>query len=73
MSSGVVVAFPDRHSEDGERWEAWVGESAIARHFGVSSRTVRRWRGEGMPSRLLGGSRRYRISQAEVWHERRAG
>ena len=28
-------------------------------------------REEGMPSHLIGGSRRYRISQAEAWHERR--
>jgi hypothetical protein len=70
--TGLVVAFPGRRAESGELWEPWVGESVIARHFGVSARTVRRWRGEGMPSRLIGGSRRYRISFAEAWHERRS-
>jgi phage terminase Nu1 subunit (DNA packaging protein) len=68
----VVVAFPTRRAEDGELWEPWVAEAALARHFGVSGRTVRRWREEGMPSHLIGGSRRYRISQAEAWHERRS-
>jgi hypothetical protein len=71
--SGVVLAFPDRRDHAGARWEPWVDEHVIARHFAVSPRTVRRWRGEGMLSKLLGGCRRYRISQAEAWHERRSG
>jgi hypothetical protein len=37
--SAHVIAFPARHA-DGERWEPWVDESAVARHFGVSARTV---------------------------------
>jgi hypothetical protein len=72
VKSDVVVAFPERRAEDGERWEPWVVEAVLARHFGVSGRTVRRWREQGMPSHLIGGSRRYRISQAEAWHERRS-
>ncbi len=52
-------------------WEPWLDDAAIARHFSVSARTVRRWRAEGMPSKRLGGVRRYRLSDAEAWHERR--
>jgi hypothetical protein len=70
--NGVVFAFPDRHTRDGVRWEPWVDETVIARHFDVSTRTVRRWRADGMPSKLIGCSRRYRISHAESWHERRS-
>ena len=65
-----VISFIPR-SRDGLLWEPWVSEEVVARHFGVSDRTVRRWRQEGMPSRLIGGARRYRISACEAWHERR--
>lgn len=72
MSKGTVVAFPERRSEEGQVWEPWVEEAVVARHFGVSARTVRRWRVEqGLPSRLIGGSRRYRIGEAERWHTTR--
>ena len=65
-----VVAFPVRKRE-GERWEPWLTEAAVARHCGVSCRTVRRWRLEGMPSRMLGGSRRFRLWEVEHWHAER--
>ena len=35
--TGVVVAFPERHAGNGERWEPWVEERVVARHFGVQS------------------------------------
>ena len=41
--------------------EPWLNEATVGRHFGVSTRTIRRWRLEGMPSRMLGGSRRFRL------------
>ena len=63
-----VIAFPTRRDDAGLPWEAWVDERAIARHFGASERTVRRWRVLGMPSHLFGGLRRYRISECEAWH-----
>lgn len=64
---GDVVPFPRRYV-GGEVWESWVDEQALARHFSVSTRTVRRWRAAGMPSMLVGSQRRYRISVAERWH-----
>jgi hypothetical protein len=39
-------------------------------HFKACDRTIRRWRSLGMPSRLFGGLRRYRISECEAWHAR---
>jgi phage terminase Nu1 subunit (DNA packaging protein) len=66
----TVLSFPQRR-QDGEVWEPWLDEKAIARHFGASTRTVRRWMRDGMPSRLIGGLRRYRLSQCEDWHEQR--
>ena len=67
---GVVVASPLR-TDGSALWEPWLDERAIARHFGVSTRTVRRWRMAGMPSRSIGGVRRYRLSACESWHEQR--
>jgi excisionase family DNA binding protein len=69
MTEARLVQFPLRRL-DGDRWEPWIDERALARYFGVSTRTVRRWRREGMPSRRVGGGRRYRISLADVWLDR---
>jgi phage terminase Nu1 subunit (DNA packaging protein) len=62
-----VIGFPVRW-RGGELWEPWVSETVIARHYSVSARTVRRWRAQGMPSRKLGSSRRFRLSDVERWH-----
>lgn len=64
---GSVIAFPARFDEHGHRWEPWISEAAIARHFGVTTRTVRKWRLNGLPSRRVEGSRRYRLSQVDAW------
>jgi phage terminase Nu1 subunit (DNA packaging protein) len=61
-----VVPF---RSRDGR--EPWVRASRIAEHFGVSTRTVQRWRAEGAPCLVIGGSVRYRISVVETWWEAR--
>lgn len=69
--SGQIVQFPAPHGEDGRPWEAWVDETVVARHFSASTRTVRRWMAQGMPSQLIGGLRRYRLGDCETWHEAR--
>ena len=67
-----IIQFPPRINE-GELWEPWLTEKAVALHFGVSERTVRRWRlVDGMPSRLFRGSRRFRLSQIEAWDRERS-
>src|SRR6478735_5867474 len=45
---GVVVPLR-RPTAGDEQWEPWVGERAVAMHYDVSTRTVRRWRAGGMP------------------------
>jgi len=69
--SGELLAFPARRAARVAGYEPWVGEEAVARHYAVSTRTVRRWRVAGMPSRLLGGRRRFRIGETERWHAER--
>jgi hypothetical protein len=67
-SRAVVIALPGReHGTNG--WEPWLDEHAVARHYGVSTRTIRRWRLSGMPSRAFEGTRRYRLSECDRWHE----
>jgi hypothetical protein len=66
-----VIAFPPR-GRGRDLWEPWVSDVVIARHCKVSTRTVRRWRVQGMPSRMLGGSRRFRLSEVERWHAERS-
>jgi hypothetical protein len=63
-----ILPFPERQ-RDGAVWEPWVGEQQVALHFSVSSRTVRRWRDQGMPSQQFGRSRRFRLTECERWHE----
>jgi hypothetical protein len=63
-----IVPSPVRHFADGT-WEPWVAEEVIARHYGVSPRTIRRWRRRGLPSKKFGGVRRYRLSDCVSWHE----
>ena len=69
--SGRLVAFPADRAVGLAAFEPWVDEAVVARHYSVSTRTVRRWRLAGMPSRLVGGQRRFRIGETERWHAER--
>jgi hypothetical protein len=68
QNSGTIVPFRPREARS---WDAWITEEAVAREYKVSTRTVRRWRRSGMPSRKFEGVRRYRLSECESWHEQR--
>jgi hypothetical protein len=68
-SVGVVVSMPTRTGAGTS--EPWMSERALALQFEVSTRTVRRWRAAGMPSRVFGGVRRYRLSECDGWHAQR--
>lgn len=65
----AVLSLPRRAGS--QAWEPWLAEGAIARHYDVSTRTIRRWRRLGMPSSVFGGVRRYRLADCEGWHEQR--
>jgi hypothetical protein len=45
--------------------ERWVTKSELAAHFGYSRRWVELRQREGLPSQLIGGQRRYRLSHVE--------
>jgi hypothetical protein len=45
--------------------EPWMSKASLARHFGVSTRTVERWVSRGCASRTIAGMRRFRLSDVE--------
>ena len=53
--------------------ERWVSKRELASHYGFTVRWVEYRLAEGMPSRLIGSRRRFRISEVDQWLHRRAG
>jgi len=47
--------------------EPWRSKREIAAFYSVSLRWIEARLGEGMPSRLIGGQRRLRLSEVDVW------
>jgi len=47
--------------------EPWVSKRQVAGYFGYSTRWVELRVREGMPSQMIGGHRKFRLSECEVW------
>jgi hypothetical protein len=47
--------------------EPWLSKRQVAAYFGFSTRWVELKVREGMPSRMIGGQRRFRASECEEW------
>lgn len=47
--------------------EPLVTARALCAHLGVSDRTLRYWRDQGMPHYAQAGTVRFRISEVETW------
>ncbi len=47
--------------------ERWRSKREIAGHYGFTIRWVERQVAKGMPNRLIGGQRRFQISQVDRW------
>lgn len=56
-----------RAVEHGHEPERWLTKDEIAAHYGFSVRWVELRLAEGMPSALIGGRRRLRLSETERW------
>ncbi len=52
--------------------EPYLRKRDLARHYGYSPRWVELRMREGLPSRLIGGERRYLLSQTDAWLAERA-
>lgn len=50
--------------------EPWVDKRAVAEFFGCGVRWVEMRVAEGMPSALIAGRRKFRVSEVEPWLER---
>ena len=59
---GEVVRLPRRPGA-----EPWLSKRQLADYFGFSSRWVELRLREGMPSEVIGGRRRFRVSECEEW------
>lgn len=68
MSSGQVAALRPE-----ECTEPWVSKRAVARHYGRSTRWIELRMRDGLPSRMLGGRRAFRLSEVEAWMAGRFG
>jgi excisionase family DNA binding protein len=64
----TVIPFPRRRD-----WEPWLSKRQLAVRLGYSTRWVELRVRDGMPSRMVGAQRRFRMSEVESWLERRAG
>ncbi len=47
--------------------EPFVTVDELAEHIGVTTRTLRRWRDQGMPHYMRGATLRFRVSEVEAW------
>lgn len=50
--------------------EGWVDKRGLAEHFGCGIRWIELRLRDGMPSAMIAGKRKFRISEAESWLER---
>jgi hypothetical protein len=64
-AAGAQVIDLPRRTE----WEPFLTKRDLAQHYRVTVRTIETWQSKGMPSRLRGGKRLYRLSEVEAWHE----
>jgi hypothetical protein len=50
--------------------EPWLDKKGIAEHLACSPRWIEDRVSEGMPSAMIAGRRKFRVSEAEPWLER---
>jgi hypothetical protein len=59
---GQVVRLPLRPGA-----EPWLSKRQVAGYFGYSTRWVELRVRDGMPSQMIGGHRKFRLSECELW------
>lgn len=60
--SAQIIPFPLRTD-----WEPELSKRQLAERFGYTTRWVELRMREGMPSRMVGAQRRFRLSECEQW------
>jgi predicted DNA-binding transcriptional regulator AlpA len=66
LTGASVIAFPRAVVR-----ESWLSKRQIADYFGRSTRWVELRVREGLPSKMIGGRRGFRLSEVEAWIDRR--
>lgn len=66
MTGGRLMLFPALADR-----EPWLSKQQVAGHYGRSTRWIELRMREGLPSRMLGGRRAFRLSTVDVWMEER--
>lgn len=66
--AGDIVVLPSARQH-----EPWVTKAQVAAHFGRSTRWVEMMARKGLPSRMIGGRRAYRLSEVDAWIRERFG
>jgi len=66
VSTGRLIAFPRTAAI-----EPWLSKQQVAGHYGRSTRWIELRMREGLPSRMLGGRRAFRLSTVDAWMEAR--
>ena len=66
---GGAVVFPFRRRPG---FEPWLTKRQLAAYLSYSTRWVEIRMREGLPSKLIGGQRRFHLSEVEAWIEERA-
>ncbi len=64
-TGAAVIPFPRAAVR-----EPWLSKRQIADYFGRSTRWVELRMREGLPSKMIGGQRGYRLSEVEAWLDR---
>lgn len=67
FAQGRLMAFPRGRTG----WEPWVSKQQVAAHLGYSTRWIELRMHEGLPSRKMGGRRKFQLSAVEAWLEER--
>jgi hypothetical protein len=64
LTGASVIAFPRAAVR-----EPWLSKRQIADHFGRSTRWVELRVRKGLPSKMIGGRRSFRLSEVEAWFD----
>jgi predicted DNA-binding transcriptional regulator AlpA len=66
FTGAAIIPFPRAAVR-----EPWLSKRQIADYFGRSTRWVELRMREGLPSKMIGGRRGFRLSEVEAWLDRR--
>lgn len=70
ISEALIEQIAERVAGLVEPRPRYLSRKALAVHYGVTERTVRTWRGRGLPGVRVGREVMYPIQECDLWIER---